>query len=168
MPTSSRGSKRGFTLLELLLTLAILATAASLVGPAFLRMVDSRRLDGAARELAAAMRQAREQAIREQRVFVLRFGKDHRQVRLLETDGRPRGEIVFPTGVRWREIRYAGEAGAGEQGAEPAREEAPALIFTPSGSAEDAEIFLDNDRGRVVRIRMQSFSGWARVEAERP
>ena len=61
----------GFTLLELLVVLAILLLMASLVPPLVSGAVPGAELKGAARELAAALRNARSQAItRNQEVIV--------------------------------------------------------------------------------------------------
>lgn len=161
MQTLSRGSKGGFTLLELLLTLAILAIAAGLVGPALVRMVENQRLESASRQVSAALRQARDQAIRQQRILIVRFEKDQKRLSLLDSDGTARGQIQLPTGVRLREVRHPG---AHEETSQAFRQGPWTLLFTPSGTAEDAEIFLENERGRTMRIRADSFTGLARVE----
>jgi Tfp pilus assembly protein FimT len=154
--------------LELLLTLAILATAASLAAPAFLRMLDNRRLEGASRQVAAALRQSREQAIREQRVLLVKFEPEGTKVQLIEAGGRMRGEIELSRGVRVRAIHPGGSLTESPTmplarfGTRP--EEPQALIFTPSGTTEDAQVVLENERGRQVRVRVDGFTGMARVE----
>ena len=64
-PTSSTSSRaeRGFTLIELVVVLALLALAYGLAAPALTRAVAGGELRGAARELALALNQARSGAV---------------------------------------------------------------------------------------------------------
>ena len=168
MRMCSVGNRRGFTLLELLLTLTILAIAASLAAPAFLHMLDNRRLDGASRQIASALRVAREQAIREQRVLLVRFEANGANLQFMEAGGKVRGEIALPRGIRVREIQ-PGSSLAESPALSEARlgipqEEPRILIFTPSGTTQDVQVVLEGERGRQVRVRMDGFTGLARVE----
>ena len=58
---------RGFTLLELIVTLAVLAIAAAVVAPALGRSTDTLRARAEVAGFAATLRHAREQAISQQR-----------------------------------------------------------------------------------------------------
>ncbi len=73
----SRGS--GFTLVELLVVLAIISLLLSLVPVAFDRVLPGLQLDATTRDLAAALRQARSRAIRDNRDTALVVDLDERR-----------------------------------------------------------------------------------------
>jgi general secretion pathway protein H len=58
-----RAAERGFTLLELLVVLMLLALSASIAAPSIARSIDSIRLRAEVASFAAVLRHAREQAI---------------------------------------------------------------------------------------------------------
>lgn len=57
----------GFTLFELLLTLAITAALATMAAPSFGPAIDAARLKSATRDMVSALRQARSLAVRQRR-----------------------------------------------------------------------------------------------------
>lgn len=57
------GKSRGFTLIELMVTIAIMAIIASMAAPSFSNMLESRRYERNARELLQVLSQAKSQAI---------------------------------------------------------------------------------------------------------
>lgn len=59
----SRMGQRGFTLLELMVVIFIMALALGLAGTTFSRSLPSSKLDATLREMMAAMKQARVQAV---------------------------------------------------------------------------------------------------------
>ncbi len=72
MPT--RNQQLGLTLVEAAVVVAIVATAATVAVPSLQRLVEQRRLDGAASQLAAALQLARNESIARNRV--VRFAHD--------------------------------------------------------------------------------------------
>lgn len=56
------GKNRGFTLIELMVTIAVLAIIAMFAAPSFGNMMNKQKLDGAVRELALSINQAKSQA----------------------------------------------------------------------------------------------------------
>lgn len=72
----------GFTLLELVVVLAILVLMASLVPPLVSSAVPGAELKGAARELAAALRNARSQAITRNREVTVHLNVKTRRYRV--------------------------------------------------------------------------------------
>lgn len=63
------GRQKGFTLLELIITMAILAIVAGIATPAFQRMAINGNLKTAARDIAADFAQLKERAIAESRMY---------------------------------------------------------------------------------------------------
>lgn len=69
-----RSQQRGLTLVEAAVVVAILATAATAAAPGLQRLIEQRRLDAAATQLAADLQLARNEAIARNRV--VRVGRD--------------------------------------------------------------------------------------------
>ena len=98
----------GFTLLELIVTLAVLAIAAAVVAPAFGRSTDTLRARAEVAGFAATLRHAREQAISQQRthrvlvdtkarrVVIERVGESSERPPTKEDRTRTKDEITVP------------------------------------------------------------------------
>lgn len=66
-----RARPGGFTLLELMITLAVVAILAALATPSFTGVINSNRLTGQANELVAGIQMARSEAVRRNRRITL-------------------------------------------------------------------------------------------------
>lgn len=73
---------RGFTLFEMLLTLAIAAGLTVLAAPAFAPALQTARLKAATRDMASALRQARSLAVRQRRDIRLTLDIDQHMYRI--------------------------------------------------------------------------------------
>lgn len=76
-PRHADGARGGFTLLELLITVALLSTLAALAAPGFTAWIRSIRAGSAADRLAADIAFARTQAVRTGRTVSLRLQSSH-------------------------------------------------------------------------------------------
>ena len=135
MPTSSR-AERGFTLVELLVVLAILAAAAAIVLPNFLGSKTAADLASAEQELRVALRGARSLAIAANRVVRLTVSSDGRAYAV---DGEAR---AFRAGdaLRAELVAFGPQA-------------PPAIAFFPSGGASGGRILLRHgDNRRSLEI----------------
>jgi prepilin-type N-terminal cleavage/methylation domain-containing protein len=170
----------GFTLLELIVVLFILALAAALVAPVFTRSFGQLRLKAAARDLAALCRFARTQAIANQVVLevvldrganaywlrgpewvVSRLGGIEQvataedpeqpwQVRLRQARVRP-----LPVGVTLKSVILdPGTLREDERGA---------IVFFPQGSSSGGEVWVSDEKGRGYRIVIDPSIGVVRI-----
>lgn len=175
-----RGARRGFTLLELIVTLFILSLATALVAPAFNRQFGSLRLKAAARDIATLCRFARSQAIARQGVLEVVLDRQANaywlrgpdwivgrlshidQAATVEDPGQPwqaqtrQARVrTLPEGVILTSVvldtRLLGE---NERGA---------IAFFPQGSSTGGEIALLDEKGRGYRIVVDPSIGLVRV-----
>lgn len=135
----------GFTLVELIVVLAILAGLAALVAPSFSRTVASARLRTAASDVRSTFARARALAVASARersaVFDLsrgEFGVDNEAARLLPEAIRL--EAVLPGGDR----RDRGSV---------------RFRFFPDGGGEAAEISVTAQDGGALRVTVDPLTG---------
>jgi general secretion pathway protein H len=138
----------GFTLLELVVVLAILSLLVALTAPSFSRTILSARLRASASEVRASFARARSLAVAGGReravVFDLtegRFG--------LDNDAVLRG---FPEPLLLGSLRLAGEEAEGKT----AR-----VRFFPDGTAQEAEVSVESEDGRAIRVKVDPLTGIA-------
>ncbi|MGM0632251.1 MAG: prepilin-type N-terminal cleavage/methylation domain-containing protein [Pseudomonadota bacterium] len=145
-----RCDTRGFTLLEVLIVLAILGVAASLIVPN-LSGIGARRFDAQMREAAGLLNHARRMAVVEGHVT---------EVELLVAEEEDRGPEA-ERGDRGSRYRFSAgmELGWRETPGDRAEPESEIMLrFFPEGGATGGDVLL-RDEGRQGVIRVDAFSG---------
>lgn len=132
-------SDAGFSLLEIMVALAILALAVTLVGVAFGRSSVGIRFDAAAQELALNLREAQARALRSGKDIALVMDVDTRLYRLQEDP-----PVQLPEGVTLNVVS-AGEVMASSR--------QPVISFSPDGGSTGGSITLSlEDRSTTISI----------------
>lgn len=136
---------KGFTLVELIVVLAILAGLAALVAPSFSRTVASARLRTAASDVRSTFARTRALAVATARersaVFDLsrgEFGVDNEAVR------------VLPETIR---------LGAVLPGGDPLDRGSVRVRFFPDGGGEEVEISVTAEDGGALRVTVDPLTG---------
>jgi general secretion pathway protein H len=141
----------GFTLVELIVVLAILAAFAALAAPSFSRTIASARLRSGASEVRATLARARSLAVAGGRIRSVVFDLEKREYGIDNEASRR----TLPDSVGWGGLRVIGERK--ERGG--AR-----VLFFPDGSAEEAEVTVTLPDGGRIRVTVDPLTGI--VEAE--
>jgi type II secretion system protein H len=157
-----RRSSRGFTLIELMVVIVILAFAASVVYPRLSGgLAERERLRASVNQLAAVVSYGRDQAAATQQALVLTLDMDHSVYDLAGAtqDGTIAGggagvHVALAEGVTFRSISLTGSP---DQPGKLVR-----LRFTPDGWADPAVIQLAGADGAVHSIVITAPAG--RVE----
>jgi general secretion pathway protein H len=147
----------GFTLVELVLVVIIIAAVLAVSYPMLSRGTASFRLRATARDLINTMRYAREKAITEQKV--MRIVADREAQKILLTDELGEDERAYPMP---KEVRIQGTALMGRE----ILDEPLVIRFLPNGSAESAEILLVSDKGASLKVATDAITGGARMIQE--
>lgn len=167
-PTSSiqhPASNIGFTLLELVVVLAIVGMAFSLVLPAIGSGLRHWRLQAAAREVATLLKFTRNRSVagkeplqvildRSRNLYWLDKGDapvlndpdqaDEKGIRL----------YTLPDGVQFGEVTVGGYTVGGER---------VGIFFFPRGSSTGGEVQILDERGKGYRISVDPVTGQARI-----
>lgn len=141
------------TLLELVVTLALLALAVALVAPRFGNWIDEWTLRSAAERVAQTVRDARTRALFEQSYYVMEVDPKSRQVRVFDMASHFERQFELPTGVTVND---------GEIPAPPVVR----LLFSPSGTVEERTLTLSRGRS-VFTIHVDFLLGSPAVTAEK-
>ncbi len=183
-------TRRAFTMIELILVLGIVVMIASLALPMVTRTLGRQSLKQGANRFRVAMGQARVEAIRTgevQAVFFLPNGNWFNVGKFSQLElqsgiaAREQSllnnriytgfeENVLPKGIRFvagtlstdsRSQFTLGDANIDQDSIQP-------VLFYPDGTAQDATIYLEDDRQNRVAVILRGLSGSARtVRVER-
>lgn len=151
---------RGFTLLELLVVLAIIGAGTLLVVPQAGKGLDALRLKATARQLASVFRQARLVAISEQRVAVVGLDLSRAEYWLAVTVSERAREAVRTTYALPGSVRVSaqpvGEATSRERGV-------VRFVFFPRGGAYGGQVWLEGEKGRRYGVLVDPMTGRVRI-----
>jgi type II secretion system protein H len=166
--------RRGYTLLELLLVLVIIAILGILVLPSFTGGRDRRAVETQARTTVALARKARALASSEGRTYLLVVDRQAAQLRLArrreplaEPTDEDDPELDAPEGALWTSAVPFEEAVQVESferdGAATESDETPQIAFRASGEADDGRLVFAKD-GERLAVRVDPYLGIARIE----
>ena len=162
-PTSNRHGA-GFTLLEVLVVLVLVSVITAVVAPAVGSGVQTLRLQSAARHVAAALRLARDRAIRRQEVYFVSFDRERGQVTMAGGDLDDQRSFDLPPDVRLeRAVLLRDAPRAPHPSPDPVT-----FFFSPNGAAQALEVRLVNARGRSLRVVQDAFRRSPRIEQVPP
>ena len=146
---SLRDLKRGFTLVEMMIVLVIVALMMALVGTSISRNISGAEMRTAASKVAASLRYTRTQAIltKSEQVFVVDTEKRTYQAAEREAKELPEGMKVELNTAR----------------SELTSETAGGIRFYPDGGSTGGNVRLEAN-GRIYRINVAWLTGEASVE----
>lgn len=140
---------RGFTLLELIVTLSVIALAVGLVLPAIGRSTETVRARAEIAGFSAVLRHAREQAITRRQPYRVVVEPDARRVTILADDNEVRRTRVFPERLTIEAVS------------------APSVTvrFEPEGSSSGGEFRLTSGN-TAYRVTVDAVTGRVRATRE--
>jgi prepilin-type N-terminal cleavage/methylation domain-containing protein len=167
--------RRGFTLFELLVVLAIFLVVASLATPYLLRTFNAQALKGGADQVRTEFDRARVQAIRTGNVFAFLYqpaGDTYTLSPLVNAYSLVNPSIAaalndsptmkqLPQGLLFAGSSVSDDARAqfeSESGQFNTDGMTP-ILFYPDGTSQDAYLFIQNKQGERIRIYLRGLTG---------
>ena len=154
LPTGqgARPTRRGVTLLEMLVVVGIVSILMGVSYPSIAASVDSVRLATAADSTAAFLNSALNRAEQRHQVLELTISKRQNQLILRSGDPSFLRKLELPTGVRIAEILPTAD------------EEARVFYLIPGGAAPRVGVQLVNARGAKRTVRVDPITGAPEIE----
>lgn len=142
-----RAGRRAFTLLELVLVMAILALMVAVVAPSLGAFAGGRRTSYAATQIVSLSQYARTQAVNEGRVWRMNFDPSTRSVWLTVQNGSQFQQPSSDLGERTQ----AADGIEMRLDLQP-QSDGTYVTFHPDGRTDPAHIWLSDRQGRVIEI----------------
>jgi type II secretion system protein H len=142
------GREKGFTLVELLVTLVIMVAVFSVAIPQYSQSMESLKLRKSTQEIAAYLRQARNASITESRTVVLVVDTEEHAIR------RENADFVY----RWPDEIDVGFVANPDRMAEKSRP----IEFRPDGTAADHVMYVSTET-RQYTISVDWLTGRVKV-----
>ena len=174
------GQRSAFSMLEMILVLAIVIVVAALTVPAVQGTIGNQAISSGTDRVRIAMGQARVQAIRSGEVYAFFYKRNDQwfDVAPLANHGQLSGQSSGngPPSIQdrelsdnWlpRQVRFV----AGETLTDSRSESAQAvsggssmdaILFYPDGTSQDAKLFLQDERGRLMAVELRGLTGLAK------
>jgi type II secretion system protein H len=152
---------RGFTLLELIIVIAIMGITVGFIGPRLYTGISSSGMDKATREILAILQFARSTAVTRHAPYYVRFDIDGRRIGLFprpESSGETPEmlkERELPPGVKLKSVKtpYQSEKIQGHLD----------VLVTTEGVIEQGVIYLEGSLGKVYTLVIKPFSGMLEI-----
>lgn len=142
---------RGFTMIELLLVIVIIAISLGIAAPALVRSIHGARLKSAARTMVTVARYARSMAVLKQTDLTLSFNLANGQVDLTSTNvGIPRFTRMIDD-VRLESVQIEGK--------DPVSDGTCAVDFKRNGVCRPFNIKVTDSRGNYVIVKVDALAG---------
>lgn len=157
-----RLSPEGFTLLELLIVIAIIGITLGYVGPKLYGGFSTSGMDKATRDITAMLQYARSQAVTQHEDYLVRFDLAEAE---LGVYAKPKTSGLTPEMLKVRKLPDGIRIKSIKSPYQPTRQEGLVeLAVTADGLVEQGVIYLENSLGTVFTLEVKPFSGYLRVE----
>ncbi|OPY89060.1 MAG: hypothetical protein A4E72_01219 [Syntrophus sp. PtaU1.Bin208] len=145
----TQDSARGFTVMELVVAMAIMAILAAIAAPNFQEFMTQRRLSGAARVIASDLMNARMQAVSQNNKVIVSLTNDHqyqivRDVNNNQTVDTGEGGPSKDIHPDYYDVTFASSS----VGYNP--------VFHGNGTAVNGKITVSNSRGDQLYIKIST------------
>jgi prepilin-type N-terminal cleavage/methylation domain-containing protein len=144
------GSQKGFTLLEVLLTLAIMALILAVSYPSLSRATAAISLRTTGRDILNTFRYAREKAVAEQTGIQVTVDRENQILRLTDDFGEGNRHYLLPDNVRIQRVILGGRESV---------DGAVTVRFLPNGSSDSVELLLQSRTGAFLRVISDPITG---------
>ena len=152
---TSRFKKEGFSLLELLIVLAIMAIVSAIAAPNFMNYLAERRLNGAARQVMSDLMSARQKAVSQGHEFRVFFNGDNHSYTILD-DTNSNGTADTGEATEGRDLHPDYYDVTFTSTANP--------IFYPRGTAWGTTVTLSSSRTGVSKYVKVASTGRVKID----
>ena len=167
-------------MLEMMLVLAIVIVVAALAVPAVQGTIGNQAISSATDRVRIAMGRARVQAIRSGKVFAFFYDRNGQwfDVAPLANHGQLSGQQTGngPPSIRdrelsdnWlpRQVRFVASETQANARSEAAQAQGGsssmnAILFYPDGTSQDAKLYLQDERRRLMAVELRGLTGLAK------
>lgn len=147
-------SRRGFTLFEIIVVLAIITFVGILVYPSMKTSIDKARMDASIRDLAALLKYAREKALAEQETIAAVIRREEKDLTLFDRRGQSIKHYKLWEKVYFDRVLLDGEESLDNR---------VVVWFYPDGRSTGVAMVVRNDIGRQLRLKTDLLTGNTRI-----